>query len=296
MNNKKILEEYVIYLKVERQYSENTICNYIMDINDFIERIEIDLIHIKVIDVQLYVKYISQNYATSSCNRKISSIRNFYKYLVENNYVMINPVVDIILNKNTSKVPQYLSKEEIFLLLDSINPQTDLEFRDKAMLELLYATGARVSELINIKITDINLEERFINLYGKGNKQRLIPINKNSCEHVFNYLSVTNRLEYFSNSEYLFLNVRNKKLTRQGFYKILKKYGDNIEINNLSPHVFRHSLATHLLDGGANLRIVQEILGHSDISSTQIYTHIAQKKLKKKYNNHHPFGDNKGEI
>ncbi len=288
-----VIANYYQYLLIEKQYSSNTITAYLRDIYQFQEIIKID--NIKAIDDQIimnYLQYLTNHYENKTIHRKISSINNFFKYLVINNYVVNNPLANINLAKIKQTLPQYLTQEQINYFLNNIALDTFFGLRNKAMFEILYASGMRVSELINVKITDLNLEEQLIKVYGKGNKQRIIPLNNTSCKYLKLYLNNSYPQINKKQSLYLFLNQRGQPLTRQGFYQVLQKEGQRLGLTTITPHVFRHSIATHMLNNGANLKIVQEMLGHKNINTTQIYTHLNNDALNKEYQQYHIYGDN----
>ena len=211
--------------------------------------------------------------------------------MIINSYIKNNPIETISSLKLSKKLPNILTVDEVDRLLD-IKITDNFSIRNKAMLELMYATGLRVSELINLKTYDIDMSEDIVRTMGKGSKERIIPIGYCAEEAIERYLSVRHTLLKKDINDYLFLNNHGKQLTRQGFFKILKNIMKEKEIKkNISPHVLRHSFATHMINNGADLRTIQELLGHSDISTTQIYTHVSNEQIKKIFNNYHPHGD-----
>ena len=208
-----------------------------------------------------------------------------------NKYTNTNPLTTIISPKTARKLPKVLSEEEVNKLLD-INLNNDFDYRNKAMLELMYSSGLRVSELINLTVNDVDLKNSLVRIFGKGSKERIVPLNDYATEALNNYI-LYHRPKLFKQKEnnYLFLNNHGNQMTRQGFFKTLKKIAKEKGIKSeLSPHTLRHSFATHLLKYGADLRSIQELLGHSDISTTQIYTHITNEMLEKNYHEYHPHG------
>ena len=219
----------------------------------------------------------------------LTVFNSFYSFLVKENIIAINPCENIKMPKLEKKLPEYLSVEEVDKLLD-IKTNTVYEKRNKAMLEMLYGTGVRISELINLTMSNIFLEDKMIKVFGKGSKERIIPINTYALDCLADYLQFgRSALLGTKTSEYVFISSRRTKITRQAFFKIIKKLCEEAGIKkNISPHILRHSFATHLLHNGADLRIVQELLGHSDISTTQIYTHLTNEKLENEYDKH-PF-------
>jgi len=285
--------DYKNYLLIDRHYSNNTIASYMNDLNIFIsylDSLNIDYLKVTREDILNYLKSIKdKNELTLSHN--ISVLRSFYKFLMLEEKISKNPMENIDLPKLSKKLPSVLTVDEVDKLLN-IDLNDMYDYRNKAMLELLYASGLRVSELINLKVEDVDLENDLVKTLGKGSKMRIIPFGNYALEALKKYI-----YEYRSDfikkevSEYLFLNNHGKKMTRQGFFKILKgialKQGIKKEI---SPHTIRHSFATHLLNGGADLRSIQEMLGHSNLATTQIYTNISREELKKNYHDTHPHG------
>ena len=287
MKNQEYYEKYLDYLQFERKLSKNTLLSY----QDNLNRFEIFIIgksikEIKKEDITNYLKFNS-NMAEKSRAHYLTVIKNFYQFLVGEELIEKNPCETIKAPKISKTLPKYLTKEEINKLLD-INLNTSLDYRNKAMLELLYATGIRVSELISLKINNIHLEEDLIRVIGKGNKERLSPISTLAEKYLKIYLEEHRpKLLKQKKSEFVFINTFGNPISRQGFFKNLKKIAkeQNIE-KEISPHTLRHSYATHLLSNGADLRIIQELLGHSDISTTEIYTHVINEKITKDYENH----------
>ena len=289
-----LITEFLRYLLIDKGYSENTIESYKRDLNKFLEynkNTSID--NISNEDLKKYIKYLNDNGLNEkSIARNISSLKSFYKFLVISKYISSNTSDSLYLPKIKKSLPSTLTEEEVMSLLD-IDLTDNFSYRNKSMLELLYATGLRVSELINLKLQDIDFSQDIIRTFGKGSKERIIPIGDYAKEYLEKYI-----YEYRSsmlkkdNNEYIFLNNHGKQMTRQGFFKIIKKIAKEKGINKeLSPHTLRHSFASHLLKYGADLRTIQELLGHSDISTTQIYTHITNEELKQNYNDFHPHGN-----
>lgn len=287
------ISEFLDYLRFEKKYSENTIKSYQTDLKKFNEFENKNIKNITKDDIQDYIHYLAskENEETTSISRNISSLKSFYKFLELNRYVKNNPLTTITNPKNMKKLPKVLSEEEVNKLLD-INLINDFDYRNKAMLELMYSSGLRVSELIELNVNDIDIENASVRIFGKGSKERIVPLNEYATNALNEYI-LYHRPNLFKHGEnnYLFLNNHGNKMTRQGFFKILKKIAQEKGINKeLSPHTLRHSFATHLLAHGADLRSIQELLGHSDISTTQIYTYISNEKLQKNYEEYHPHG------
>jgi integrase/recombinase XerD len=226
----------------------------------------------------------------TSINRKISSIKAFYRYLVFNKTINYSPASDLELLKVGRKLPLILSIDEVVAIIESADEKTPLGLRNRACLELLYAAGLRISELLGLKITDMDLDNDLLNVFGKGNKQRIVPFGKKAEKAIDEYMTFGRPLILKKRSSpFLVLNARGKFMSRMGFLKILRKYRIKAGIKKrVTPHMFRHSFATHLLEAGADLRTVQELLGHADISTTQIYTHVDREYLKEIYRSHHP--------
>ena len=289
--NEKFIEEFIDYLRFERKYSENTISSYKRDLNKMNIYIKKEFTKLNKKDIQNYIQKLSKEENTSSVSRCISTLKSFYKFLEINKYTNSNPLTTITNPKTQKKLPKVLSEEDINKLLD-IYLNTNFDYRNKAMLELMYSSGLRVSELVNLKVNDIDLVNSSVRIFGKGSKERIIPLNDYATIALKNYI-LYYRTSLFKHGEnnYLFLNNHGNKMTRQGFFKILSKIAKEKNIKTeFSPHTLRHSFATHLLKHGADLRSIQELLGHSDISTTQIYTHITEERLQKNYEEFHPHG------
>ncbi|NMB82602.1 MAG: tyrosine recombinase XerD, partial [Ignavibacteria bacterium] len=225
--------------------------------------------------------------------RYMSSLKGFFGYLQDNNYIEVNPTEKLLSVKKSRKLPAVLSIQEIELILNSPDTNDLTGLRDKAILELFYSSGLRVSELINLKINDLFFNDEVIRVFGKGSKERIVPIGSSAIKWVNEYLIKSRpSLEKKSKSQnFVFLNKRGSKLSRMWIWKIVSKYSSDAGIKKeIHPHTFRHSFATHLLEGGADLRAVQEMLGHADISTTQIYTHINREYIKQVHKDHHPRG------
>lgn len=288
----KEIENFIEYLIIEKKYSKNTVTSYERDLKKFQKIMDNKKINnISKKDIQNYLNELNKNQSSRSISRNISTLKSFYKYLKINKKITINPMDQINNPKTKKALPKVLSEEEVNKLLD-IQLKTNFDYRNKAMLELMYSSGLRVSELINLNLNDIDLDNDTVKIFGKGSKERIIPLNDYAKEALKEYITV-HRKELFKHGEnnYLFLNNHGNKMTRQGFFKILQKLAREKNIKTeLSPHTLRHSFATHLLKYGADLRSIQELLGHSDISSTQIYTHITNEKLEKNYKEYHPHG------
>ncbi len=286
------LRSFLDHLYIEKGLSQNTVKAYEADISAFInwikENTKLKLKDIKEENINKYISYLFElNLKSSSVNRKISSIKSLYMFLVKKNILKNSPVNEVISPKQEKYLPFSMSEDEVDKLLNSPKPSNKIEKRDKAMIEMLYATGMRISELVNLKITDIDTQRCVVKVLGKGSKERLIPFGEAALESLNAYLS--DREE--STSKEIFLSNRRTKISRIAFWHRIKLYlsRENLK-NSISPHTLRHAFATHLLNRGADLRSVQLLLGHSDLSTTQIYTHIAKQRLSDVLKKHHPRG------
>jgi len=290
----KLIEEFLRYLRIDKGYSENTIKSYETDLMKFLDyNKDKDINNISNDDIREYVKWLKKNELNEkSISRNISCLKSFYKFLVIQRIISDNPSDSVIMPKIKKTLPSILTEDEVLKLLD-VKLIDNFSYRNKAMLELMYATGLRVSELVNLKLQDIDFSEDIIRTFGKGSKERIIPIGDYAVEYLKKYIEEYRPLMLKkATCEYLFLNNHGKKMTRQGFFKIIKKVAKENGIDKeLSPHTLRHSFASHLLKYGADLRTIQELLGHSDISTTQIYTHVTNEELKKNYEDFHPHGE-----
>ncbi len=292
------LKEYLTILKLEKNLSENTLSSYKNDISslfNFLEEQKIDdPSNIKYEHLISFFKALNKAGLNSrSAARYYSSINGFFKYLLANNYITTNPIEKVPPPKIPKNLPPVLSVSEVDSILSKPDVENKLGLRDKAILETFYACGVRESELINMKLSDMFWEEDIIRVFGKGSKERLVPIGSSAIKWIKEYLIKSRPLlEKKSKSEsFLFLNQRGTRLSRMGVWKIVLRYVKEAEIKKeVHPHTFRHSFATHLLEGGADLRAVQEMLGHSDISTTQIYTHIDREYIKQVHKDFHPRG------
>ena len=288
-NNKDILEKYQIYLLTVKQKEEKTtVSSYIEDIYKYLEYMENNKIktalNIEYQDITKYLKYLdNNNYKTSSIIRKIVSIKLFHKYL-SLEYKIKDVSSKIINPKLRRKIPNILTIEEVDNLLD-IKLNTPFDYRNKAMLELMYSSGLRVSELVDLKLNNIDLDNGYVRCLGKGKKERIIPIGEIAIEYLKKYINeYRNGMKKGYYTENVFLNNHGKNITRQGFFLIIKNIAKEKNIDkNITPHMLRHSFATHLLNNGANLRTIQEMLGHSSITTTQIYTNVSNDIIKENY-------------
>jgi integrase/recombinase XerD len=287
--------EYGYYLKREKGLSENTIDAYLRDITQYItflekyrklKRVE----QIDKSDIQAYLKSLkNKDLSAKSTSRKLSSIKGFHQFLLLEKETTTDVSSLIEAPKIERNLPDVLSVEEVIRLIDHVKGIEPLDLRNLALLELIYGSGLRVSELLNLKISDIHLTASYVKIIGKGSKERQVPLGQMSVIALREYLTKGRPQLIKIENNFLFLNQYGNKLSRQGFFKLLKKIAKDSNITKeVSPHTLRHSFATHLLEAGIDLRTLQELLGHEDISTTQIYTHISQKHLKKSYLDAHP--------
>ncbi len=302
----RLVEEFINYLQNERRYSENTVKAYTKDLNVFsnwlssngqnIQYIYYDeeIIDFKIdfnsIDHHLIRRFINflnrTNYKKRTLSRKIATLKSFFKFLNRQELIETNPMVHIISPKLEKSLPKFMYEYQIESLMNAPDLNTSIGLRDRAIMEVLYASGMRVSELVSIKIKDIDLDLGTINVNGKGNKERIVPIGSYAIKAIRNYYESGFLVD---KGEYLFYGLRGKPLGDRSVRTLLDTYIKKVSTTlNISPHTFRHSFATHLLERGSDLRVVQTFLGHESLSTTQIYTHITKNQLKKTYDNAHP--------
>ena len=292
------LKEYLGVLKLEKNLSENTLQAYANDTQKFLEFISKKKVNdLNDVSSNLLGEFFNeqkkQNLSSITLARYMSALKGFFKYCHKCQYIQVNPTDTIFSVKISRGLPTVLTFEEVEKILNSPKTNTTLGLRDKAILEIMYSSGLRVSELLNMKVGDLLLDEEVIRVTGKGSKMRIVPIGGSAIEWVTNYLVHSRPLleKRELSHAYIFLNSRGKQLSRMGIWKIVNKYAEQTDIiKDVHPHTFRHSFATHLLEGGADLRAVQEMLGHSDISTTQIYTHIDREYVKQMHKDFHPRG------
>jgi integrase/recombinase XerD len=291
------IDRYMNYLLVEKGLSEKTIESYNSDITRYIDFLEDNKINkLSEADTTVILKHLidlrKSGLGARSRARHLVTLRGFYKFLVNEKIISHDPTIIVDLPKSGLKLPEVLSVSEINSFLNTPDTNKPSGIRDTAMLELLYAAGLRVSELINIKLQSVNTEAGFVRVYGKGSKERIIPIGQYAKEKIDEYVASSRQILLKNHtSQYLFVARAGKPMTRQGFWKLVKRYAlISGTKKKITPHTLRHSFATHLLEGGADLRAVQIMLGHVDISTTQIYTHIAHEHLRKIHEQYHPRG------
>ena len=285
------LRSFLNYLLVDKGLSNNTVKAYEADISSLFQWLDTEDLkynNLQENHINQYISFLFQRkMRSSSVNRKISSIKSFYIFLVKRNFVKNSPLNDLVTPKQEKYLPESMSEAEVDKLLNSPDVSNKIENRDKAMIEMLYATGMRISELVNLKITDVDMKRCVVKVFGKGSKERLVPFGETALDSLRSYLNEREQ----SSSKEIFLSNRGKKMTRVAFWQRVKIYliRENLK-NSISPHTLRHAFATHLLNRGADLRSVQLLLGHSDLSTTQIYTHIAKQRLSDVLKKHHPRG------
>jgi len=292
-----LLDNFLNYIAVEKGLSRNTLEAYNRDLIRYIDFLEGKGVSPLTATPSQIVSFLStlkeRGLSVRSYTRCLVAIRMFYRFLLKGRHISSSPTSYIDLPRFFKKLPAVLSLEDVERLLDAPDTKKPLGLRDKAMLEVLYATGLRVSELVSLRLMDLNLQAGYVTAFGKGSKERLIPIGDSAIQWVTRYLaSARDRLLKGSHSDYVFVTTRGDRMTRQGFWEVIKRYAIRVGIDKgrVKPHTIRHSFATHLLERGADLRSVQTMLGHTDISTTQIYTHIRREWLKAIHERYHPRG------
>lgn len=296
-----LIEGFLDYIRSRRGYSHNTVRNYEIDLKQFINYLEennIDTEDLGSIDFRMIRGYLGglyKRYKKTTISRKLSAIRSFFYYIERNGLNEGNPAAEISSPKQGNYIPEYLNVDDMFRLLETLKPETPLEARNLAIIELLYSCGIRVSELTGLNVSNIDFNEHLARVIGKGNKERIVPVGKKALNAVKNYLELTRDLRrkgsntWESGEEPLFLNFQGGRLSSRSVSTIIKKYVTECGlVSEITPHSLRHTFATHLLDSGADLRSVQEMLGHVSLSTTQKYTHITLDKLMAVYDKAHP--------
>lgn len=282
------IDSFLDYLRIERGLSPNTILSYRVDLEQFKKWLGSDMLSISSSVVGKYASFLkdTRRLSTSSVSRKLSAIRMFYRFLQAEGAITENPAQAVVSPRRGRKIPSYLSLREVEKLLEAPDTTSPVGLRDKAILECLYATGLRISELVSLNRRDLNLASGWLKVQGKGSRERMVPLGKEAIKWLNRYLR---EREGVRKDSPLFCNRYGERISRQSCWKIIKKYARIAGINKvISPHTLRHSFATHLLSRDADLRSVQELLGHVSISTTQIYTHITQERLIKIYKKYHP--------
>lgn len=284
MQQKDYIQEFETYLFLEKGLSENTTINYIRDLQQFFTYMKKDIGEIEEKDIIHYLKYLNEHYETSSIVRKMVTLRQFFLYLKKNKMIEHNIMANIDMPKSQKHLPQTVSLESVTKVLHTIDQSSPAGKRDYLMLLLSVASGVRVSELIHLTTNDFNYKAKRIRVVGKGNKERLVPLDAKTCDLLEDYIHHERQVYDKLGNKEIFLNHFGKMISREEFYNILQKYACEAGISeHLSPHKLRHTFATTLLDGDADLRSIQELLGHSDIATTTIYTHVANEKIVEDY-------------
>ncbi len=290
--DKKLVAEFITQLRVEKGLADNTLMAYQRDLQKLLKHTSdlskslLTLERADLVDLMADMKDSGAN--SSSISRLVSAVRGFYKYALTEGITKNDPTAHLEAHKPWQTLPHFLTQEEVESLLVQPKLESDHGMRDRAMLETLYASGLRVSELIHLKLSDIDLESGVLTCFGKGSKQRKVPLGRSAISFLNRYFPARLRLLNGKLSNLLFIELNGRVITRQKFWKLIKGYGEAANISYITPHLLRHSFATVLLANGADLRSVQLMLGHSDISTTQIYTHVTNDQLKTAYNKFHP--------
>lgn len=288
-----VKQEFFTYLRVERGLSANTIEAYRRDL----EKAEVwarrergkDLLSLTREDVRDFLRWVSeQGLEGRSVARSISTLRSFFKFLLMDGFLRSDPTASLETPRSWQTLPRFLTFEEIQLLLEQPDVTKDIGVRDRALLEFLYATGIRASELVHLKLSDVDLERGIVICLGKGSKERMVPVGRSAIQWIMRYLPIRQRWLGQRVSGWLFISPRGRPLTRQALWKLVARYGRAAGLGRVTPHMLRHSFATHLLEHGADLRSVQMMLGHSDLSTTQVYTYITNERLRQVYDRCHP--------
>ena len=292
----KIIDQFIDHLWLEDGLSKNTLNSYRFDLSIFVswlaETKKIELLDVSELEIQEFLAFKFPTSKSRSISRLLATLRRFFRYLLRENKIKEDPTLKIQTPKIPKSLPKSLSEDEVEGLLEAPDIKTDVGMRDRSMLELLYACGLRVSELVGIQLTEVILIDGVIRVTGKGSKTRLVPMGEEAVDWSKKYLAESRQnILNKQTSKFLFVTNRGGEMTRQAFWYLIKKYALMANIDKpMSPHILRHAFATHLINHGADLRVVQMLLGHSDISTTQIYTHVARERLKKLHQEHHPRG------
>lgn len=290
--DKKLVAEFLTQLRVEKGLADNTLMAYQRDLQKLLKHTSdldktlLTLERADLVDLMADLKDSGAN--SSSISRLVSAVRGFYKYALTEGWTKNDPTAHLETHKPWQTLPHFLTTDEIESLLVQPKMDSDYGLRDRAMLETIYASGLRVSELVNLKLSDIDLDSGVLTCFGKGSKQRKVPLGRSAISFLKRYFPARLRLLNGKISDRLFIELNGRLITRQKFWKLIKRYGEAANISYITPHLLRHSFATVLLANGADLRSVQLMLGHSDISTTQIYTHVTNDQLKTAYNKFHP--------
>jgi integrase/recombinase XerD len=292
MDNQRLIEDFLTAIRVEKGLSNNTIQSYRNDLKilcEFLGGKKKNLLTTERDDlVGLLTRLKDEGQSDASIARLMSSVRGFFKFALTEKLMKKDPTAYMSTRKAWQTLPRFLTQEEVDKLLEQPDLNDDIGVRDRAMLELLYATGLRVSELVSLKIADVELEAGLLTCFGKGSKQRRIPIGRSSIHFLKNYFTLRRRTLRGNRSDLLFVEENGNPISRQKFWKIITRYGESAGLGHVTPHMLRHSFATALIENGADLRSVQMMLGHSNINTTQVYTHVTNERLKSAYKRFHP--------
>jgi site-specific recombinase XerD len=298
-NDKIFIDSFKTYLSVERNYSKNTLNAYCSDVVSYILWLDgANCLEVDFNKLREYLYFIQRfNYKKTTIARKIASIRTFYKYLYRERFIDSDPAISLSAPKKPKPLPKFLTPEEVEQILNNVTIDTPARYRNKVIIELLWATGMRVSELSNLNYGDLNLDENEITVFGKGSKERIVLISDRAKRHLEQYIATARNLivapeykiEELNEKSPVFINSTGYRLQNQTIRTAINEVVERLELpKKVTPHVFRHSFATHLIENGADLRVVQELLGHAGISNTQIYTHVSMKHMQEVYNTSHP--------
>ncbi len=298
MNNTELLDEFSDALWLEDGLSRNTLDSYRRDLNKFADWLEAQrgagLLQTTSADIHDYLGHLmlKQKAKASSAGRNVSSLKRLFRYLLRQNKIALDPTLQIDTPKLPRNLPKSLSEHDVDTLLNAPDTQTPLGLRDHTMLEVLYATGLRVSELVTLRVSQVSMDNGVVRVMGKGSKERIVPLGEVALDWLQRYMTEGRTVLLGQrSSDAMFVTARAEAMTRQMFWYLIKKYARQASLQSaLSPHTLRHAFATHLLNHGADLRVVQMLLGHTDISTTQIYTHVARERLKTLHQQHHPRG------
>jgi integrase/recombinase XerD len=285
-------EQFLSYLRVERGLSPNTLAAYRTDLaklSAFAKTCGKDCLALQPNDLASFLRALhKRGLDPKSIARTLVAVRGLFKFLIQDGHLKVDPTFNLEAPRSWQSLPRFLASDEVAMLLNAPDVSTDLGLRDKAMLEVLYATGLRVTELVSLAASNLNLDLGFLTVLGKGGKERAVPLGTSAVEWTRKYIAIRPRFAHAKTSEALFINESGHPLSRQAFWRLIVLYGERAGIGHITPHLLRHSFATHLLENGADLRSVQMMLGHSDVSTTQIYTHITNERLREIYQKFHP--------
>jgi len=288
--NEILINNFINYLIIDKKYSNHTVKNYHYHLKTFANHYKKDLTLINEKEILDFLQYLKKDHQLTSINNEISALRSFYKFLLIEKKINKSPLEYTKILKTDKKVPETLNKLEVLAFLN-FEAKTPQEFRNKTMIELMYATGVRVSELVSLKLNSLDTHMALIKVIGKGKRERQIPIGDYALTTLITYLNQYRPKLIKKPNEYVFPSQK-KHITREYFYQIIQKMGRELNINKkITPHMLRHSFATHLLDAGADLRVIQELLGHANVTTTEIYTHVSRERLKENYRKFHPHGN-----